>query len=275
MNSTEDGAEADPARSRFGTRGDKSIKEELTDLSITEEKIDKTDSHNTKKMTRSSIKIFADFLMEYKDTQVTGNNSSHTTQELFPYRQVGLNLQHGDTIDWDLTDLNRMLKLFFANTRKSNGDYYKKNSFISHKHSLARFFKQIYSLNITDDAKFTEANGTYLAALVELRNKGKASVSHFQYISDDDLIKLYTSWDLSSPQGLQEKVLFDIIFFLGCKSQVLPYVSKDTFKIYTDDKMHNRKYVSYVNDEQNSWQEDDASKGRMYEVPGMSALHIS
>jgi hypothetical protein len=201
---------------RFGSRGEKEIKEEL---------IDQKDSVNTKRMTKSALKLFTDFLVQYKDTA--------SGQEQFSYREVGKKLVSGEAVEWeDCSQLNKMLKYFYANARKNNGDLYKKKSFQSHKHGLARYFKQEYNLNIVDDSRFSDANQTYASAMVELKRKGKGCVDHTKAISDKDLKKLYTSWDLSNPQELQDKVMFDILFFLCRRGQEnLPAITKSTFKL--------------------------------------------
>lgn len=70
-------------------------------------------------------------------------------------------------------------------------------------------------LNIVEDPQFGECNQVFSASLIELKKKGFAKVNHHPELTKDDLEKLYSSFNLTTPRALQQKCLFDIMFFLA------------------------------------------------------------
>ena len=100
-----------------------------------------------------------------------------------------------------------------------------------------------------------------------------AKVSHHPEIIKDDLEKLYSSFDLSTQKGLQQKFLFDIMFHLVRRGREnLRQQTKSTFAFATDSQQ--RKYVYQAVDEldknhrENDDPRDSATDGRMHERPG-------
>ena len=175
-------------------------------------------------------------------------------------------------------ELSKVLKSFYANARQANGQFYKKNSMIGHRHGLARYFKTTHKIDIIDDPAFHEANTTFKASMIELKKKGFAKVEHFPEINADDILTIYGSFDINHPRGLLNKVLFDIIFYLCRRGREnLADMTKSTFIVETD--RSGRKYVIQDVDEmlKNHRENDDndaesaGAGGRMYDVPGKSA----
>ena len=129
--------------------------------------------------------------------------------------------------------LNQQLDSFYANARTKKGEFYKKNSFSSIRFGIARHLKMESDVDIIDDQRFRTSNMTYKAALVELKRIGKGSVDHHPEITPQDLKKLYDSFKTDSAVELQEKVLFDIIYYLCRRGREnLRDMSKDTFAIW-------------------------------------------
>ena len=75
-----------------------------------------------------------------------------------------------------------------------------------------------------------------------------AEVNHHPEITKDDLQKLYLSFDLNTPKGLQQKCMFDIMFHLVRRGREnLREQTKDTFAVAVDSQ--NRRYVYQAVDE--------------------------
>ena len=77
----------------------------------------------------------------------------------------------------------------------------------------------------------------FTSRVVELKRQGFGGVNHYPEIEDNDLSKLYSAWDLDTPQGLLDtpqglldKVQFDIMFYLCRRGQEnLREMKKDHF----------------------------------------------
>ena len=100
-----------------------------------------------------------------------------------------------------------------------------------------------------------------------------AKVNHHPEITKDDFQKLYLSFDLNTPKGLQQKCMFDIMFrFVRRRRENLRQQTNDTFGIAVDSQ--NRRYVYQavgeldINHRENDDPQDSTTDGRMYEQPG-------
>ena len=135
-------------------------------------------------------------------------------------------------------------------------------------------------VDIIDDQRFRTSNMTYKAALVELKRIGKGSVDHHPEITPQDLKKLYDSFKTDSAVELQEKVLFDIIYYLCRRGREnLRDMSKDTFAIRKDSM--GKAYVCQVKDEldknhrETDKPDESITVGRMYETGGIKCPVMS
>lgn len=236
-------------RSRFGSLSSNEIEEELWA---------NMNSKNTQKQTRHSVALLKEFLLQQPEF-------SETAQQFD---------REGDGKQWDDQELNIILKLFYANIRRQDGTYYKKNTLISHRHALARYFKVTHKIDILDDPNFQEANLTYKSVMVELKKHGYGRVDHHLAITEEDMKMIYGNFDTSYPRGLQEKVLFEIMYYLCRRGQEnIDTMTKDTFDVRTDQQ--GRRYVVQVVDEllKNQRENDDEiSEARMYEIAGKHGL---
>ena len=61
---------------------------------------------------------------------------------------------------------------------------------------------------VVNHTAFSSPNRVFSAWLVELKRVAMAKVNHHPEITNDDLGKLYSSFDLSTPKGLQQKCFF-------------------------------------------------------------------
>ena len=141
-------------------------------------------------------------------------------------------------------------------------------------------FKMICKLwiekNINDVCHFWPcSNETFFAVTTELKKLGKVKTNHHQKITSQDLKKLYSCFDVITPKGLQEKRLFDIIFFLVRRGREnLRQQTNQTFASPIAVDSCQRKYVYQAVDEldNNHGESDDpqdsVTDARMYEQPG-------
>ena len=166
-----------------------------------------------------------------------------------------------------LNELNLLLQTFYANMRKKDGEKYKLNTFTAIRYGLARHLHADKGINILTDTAFASANQVFKAAVAALEKTGKGEAEHWSRITNQDLYDLYTSsaMSLSTPQGLQNKVLFDVMFFL-CRNErhsnkKLSEMTKDTLEIRKDHR--DWRYVCYCNAT-----EQGSIQPRMYARPG-------
>jgi len=114
-------------------------------------------------------------------------------------------------------ELATVLRKFYAEARKKDGQMYSKNYFCSVRFALSRHFKQELNVDIIKDVEFKEANRVYEAQCVELKKQGPAKTEHKPPIADEDIEKLYRCgiFNTENPTTLQNKVFFEImpVFF--------------------------------------------------------------
>ena len=126
--------------------------------------------------------------------------------------------------------------------------------------------------NIISDPLFKQSNQVFEAVVVELKRQGFAKVEHHEPILTEDLPKIYSSYDPSSPnpKSLQYFVWFSIMFHRICRGREnLRLHKRQSFSVSVDGT--GRKYVYQHLDEldKNHRQNDDpfdsSAYGRMYE----------
>ena len=174
---------------------------------------------------------------------------------------------------FEKSKLDGLLKSFYANVRKKDGSFHSENSLTSLRYSLAIYFLSERKTDITADSEFRSSNETFFAVTTELKKLGKAKTNHHEEITSQDLKMLYSCFDVTTPRGLQEKCLFDIIFFLVRRGREnLRQQTKQTFAIAVESTQ--RKYVYQAVDELDKNhrgsdnQQDSVTDPRMYEQPG-------
>jgi hypothetical protein len=150
--------------------------------------------------------------------------------------------------------LNNVLKHFYLDARKNDGQMYKVNSLESFHHALNRYLKAppfLKDFDILKHTIFDEANTVFKTALTELKANGKGATEHYPIINEDDRKKLYSSVHMKTdtPQGLFNKVQFGIrMYFFRRGAENMATRTKDTFVVKVDPKT-NTKYVTKQIDE--------------------------
>lgn len=166
-------------------------------------------------------------------------------------------------------DLCSLLKGFYAAARNQKGDYYSKKSMISIRYGIQRHFLKIRDIDIVNNVDFKPANLVFQAMLVKLKQEGKGISVHKPPIQNDDLKKLYGSFDPNVPADLQNKVFIDfMLYYCNRGRENLRDLQKSDFQIHGSGdqrfvafKDHSTKY--HCGDE-NDFTESQG--GRLYAV---------
>ncbi|XP_069461461.1 uncharacterized protein [Ambystoma mexicanum] len=119
------------------------------------------------------------------------------------------------------TNLNKILREFFATVRNSSGKQYSISSYAGLRAGVNRFFNDTRRINIVKDPEFTTANNVFIGVMKSLRKLGKDVSEHNPRISDMDLQILKSSPVLSinTARGLVSKVWFDVQFYFARRGQ--------------------------------------------------------
>ena len=81
---------------------------------------------------------------------------------------------------------------------------------------IQHHISSVRNWDIISDKEFREANSVFEDMLVKLKESGKGKIDHFEEIEPEDILKLYRSFDIESPEGLLHKVWFDLCLQLCC-----------------------------------------------------------
>ena len=130
--------------------------------------------------------------------------------------------------------LNELLTNFWPKVREKNGDSYKKTALIGLRFRLQRHFLLKRDFDIINVGEFSKSNQVYEAAVVELKRQGFGSVDHHRPISKEDLEKIQSYYNPSSPdaKSLQQVVWFNLMFHLIRRMREnLRLLKKQTFAV--------------------------------------------
>ena len=139
---------------------------------------------------------------------------------------------------------------------------------------LQRHFLLKREFDILSDGEFSRSNQIFEAANVELKRQGFGKVDHHSPISKEDLEKIQSSYNPSSPdpKSLLQVVWFNIMFHLIRRGREnLRLLTKESFAVQVD--AAGKKFVYHVIDEldknhrANDQPDDSPREGRMYERP--------
>ncbi|XP_008300129.1 zinc finger MYM-type protein 4-like [Stegastes partitus] len=169
---------------------------------------DEKEEENTKKVTKWAVTILRDFLKE------KGRNTD---------------------LDLSATELNSILREFYASVQSQEGKHYSVASLMSMRAALNRFFRHF---NIIADSDFQTSNAVLKSVIKRYRKSENDKSSHHPKISESDIQIITASNALScdTPAGLVRKVWWDIQLCFAKKGREgNRQLSKSSFVLLRDD----------------------------------------
>ena len=101
--------------------------------------------------------------------------------------------------------LAEILKKLYAGTRKQDCELYKLTAYNAMRYGISRYVLAETGWDIIKDEEFREANVVFCRMSQKLKECGKAKVEHHEEIEPEDILKLYSGFDISIPSGLLER----------------------------------------------------------------------
>ena len=130
-------------------------------------------------------------------------------------------------------DLRSLLKGFYAAARNQEGHYYSKKSMISIRYGIQSHSLKVRDIDIVNNVGFKPANLVFQAMLIKLKQEGKGISVHKPPIQNDDLKKLYDSFDLNVSADLQNKVFIEfMLYYCNRGREHLRDLQKSDFQIH-------------------------------------------
>ena len=168
-----------------------------------------------------------------------------------------------------------LLRHFYAEVRKDNGELYAKASYVGlraavHRHLTGEPYSR--QINILQDREFQSANQVFLGMLKRMKKEGLDRSCPKPVVSNGDLEKLFTSGVLNDkdPVSLQRLMWFYItMHFCRRGREGMRSLKKNTFQVCVDDV--GRQYVKYAYNQASKNHPGDLTKDfegekRMYET---------
>ena len=201
------------------------------------------DSVNTRRNTKSSVKLFRSYL------------KAKSLGECFE--------------ESDERTLNTNLSKFYAEMRQENGEKYKKSSMIAIRHGINRFLQTNTTCDIVNGQAFKESKRVFDAVCKDLKREGKGGFEHYPPIDQGDIQKLMEYFDVNDNVKLLEKVFVDLMIYFGRRGREnMRDLKVEDFAATRDGD--GNMYICMVKDEltKNHQNDRNTAEGRMYARPG-------
>ena len=172
-------------------------------------------------------------------------------------------------------DLNNLLEVFYMEAKTIKGDSYSKSSMTALRCGINRYlnlppYKR--NINIICSAPFASSKRMWDAVVKKNKQDGKCKAKSWPAIEKLDFAKLKqdSSFNMSDPNQLQEKVFFDIQLFFGRRGREgLRSLKKSSFDIKKDDSGVEYCEIAFNESTKNhQTSEAPGSKGAMYATGG-------
>ena len=172
--------------------------------------------------------------------------------------------------------LNDFLRLYYANLKTKDDQYYSPSSLICFRASIQRYLSSPdvnRNVNIINGNDFQRANGVLRAMVGKYLKSKQPKHKGYGAITENDMSKICQYFDRSTLQRLQDEVLFNVIYFFGLRGREhLRHLTTDSIKIHEDDS--GAKYCELdillmsknVKASLNSRENSDHKQARMYET---------
>ena len=136
--------------------------------------------------------------------------------------------------------LANYLRRFYAEARQRNGEVYSKSGYANIRSAIQCHITSApynRTINILQDPAFKQANNMYKGKLKEIKKSGKDITKHKSPLSEEDMskLRLHLKSHMNTPKGLQEKVMFDVLYFFGRRGREgLRELKQDSFEFVED-----------------------------------------
>lgn len=132
--------------------------------------------------------------------------------------------------------LDDYLRFFYSSLKKQDGNYYTPASLICVRAALHRYFCiNRPEVNIIADVRFSKSNRMLKTMVSLFKKSGQPKTKVYSVIEMNDMAKIKQYFDRSSPEALQNEIIFNLIYFFGFRGrETLPLLSKESINIETD-----------------------------------------
>ncbi|KAK3082769.1 hypothetical protein FSP39_004871 [Pinctada imbricata] len=205
-----------------------------------QELLDSRSSANTKKLIKSSLAVLTTYLEERG-------------------RQIS-ELEEGS-----IDQLNCVLRKFYAEVKKVDGERYAKKSMVTLRYDLQKHFLKVRNEDVINDERYATCTEMFKA----VKRDGVGESKQKDPLPPEDISKLYdTVFTTENPQGLQKKTIFEYFYYFCNRGREnLRELQKEDFTVCVDSS--GREYVTVRENHRGDDLHDDSSKqARMYDKPG-------
>ena len=206
-----------------------------------------------------------------KNTKKANKSAADTFRAYLAAKGYTLNFEK-----WPAEQLNDVLKMYYFDVRKVNGELYKTGAMKSMRHALNRHLNSMpfeRNIDLIKDPEFRDANLNFDAMLAKLKQEGYGETVHYGAICDADLKLINSSLATSvdGPTGLFNKVQFDVrLYFFRRGAENMHGMTKSHFVISKDE--NGLEYVATRLDEMTKNHRGTSTQracgGKMPALPG-------
>lgn len=176
--------------------------------------------------------------------------------------------------------LAQYLRFYYFSLRTKDGAFYCPNSLIGIRAAIQRYLNGPTidrKVNIMTDREFNRANATLKAMIGKFLKSGQKTKQPFKAIQSEDMKKLYSFFDASSPQKLQQEIWFYITYYFGLRGrETMPQLSKNSIEFTTDSDgreyafLNHRVLSKNVKSSFSAKEFDDGKEYKMYDSQNKS-----
>ena len=189
-----------------------------------------------------------------------------------------------DIEEMPATFLNKYLRLFYFSLKCKDGSPYAPRSLIGIRAAIHRYLispKVDRKINILIDREFNRANAMLKTMIGKSLRHGKKSKT-FEAIEENDMKKIRSYFDRSSPVKLQQEIWFNIMYHFGFRGrETTSQLNLNSFTLQTDETGRRFIFVNHQTLSKNvkaslSQKEfEDVKNARMYDSPNPSECPVT
>lgn len=176
--------------------------------------------------------------------------------------------------------LAQYLRFYYFSLRTKDGAFYSPNSLIGIRAAIQRYLNGPTidrQVNIMNDREFNRANATLKAMVGKFLKSGQTTKQSFKAIQSEDMRKLFSYFDASTPHKLQQEIWFYITYYFGLRGrETIPQLSKNSIEFATDSDgreyafLNHRVLSKNVKSSISAKEFNDEKEYKMYDCPNKS-----